>query len=223
MPSRRRRQAVPRGASFAGCSGVHVLPPVIPAAASGEPGSITRAEARMHGSGSAPLRELGRDDRGEEETVLIASPPFPAARRRGRSRASRACARSCGTPVCRPPARLRGGARDAALAHSVRLHRVLLGMAAVEARELAHEIVEALVRAGEVAQHRDHERRGAAGPQEQGEMGEIAARDHGVGDGVEVHVSPSPLRGGSTRAKRERGGGRGRRARLGSIARFIDG
>src|SRR3954447_9711048 len=63
-------------------------------------------------------------------------------------------------------------------------------MAAVEARELAHEIVEALVRAGEVAQHRDHERRGAAGPQEQGEMREIAARDDGVGDGVEAHVSP---------------------------------
>src|SRR5690606_13190993 len=62
---------------------------------------------------------------------------------------------------------------------------------AIEARELAHEFVEATHGSGKLAQRKQRERRRDAGPQEQGEMRKVSARGKGVNEVLHDHgVSP---------------------------------
>src|SRR5687768_5624038 len=103
--------------------------------------------------------------------AFIASPPVPAWQR---GRAVRGCARRRGSQPSMPAAAKMARACRCGARAGAKLSSVVSRMAAVEAGELAHEVVEALVRLREGAQHDEDEQRRAARPEEQGEMREVA-------------------------------------------------
>src|SRR3954447_25357155 len=83
-------------------------------------------------------------------------------------------------------------------------------MAAGGVGEFAHEVVEPAVGGPEFAQRREGEERGPARPEKQGQMGEVAAGDHRLGDAVESsqrsHGASAPPSAGMLRADAGQGG-----------------